>query len=210
MTRWSGALRVAALLLVSARAETAAAADPICADRPGKANPTCTVPAGMIQIETGLADWTRDDADGSSAEALVLGATALKYGLTPTAGRAVGNRKLEAGLALPIDYAIANSPFSIALGPEVDWLADDDGAGHHAAMIQVVGVGAQLTPRLNVGADLWGQWNWDPAGTTRQASADGAAAWLVSDNFQIDGGANFGLNRQTPDVELYAGVSTRF
>jgi hypothetical protein len=27
---------------------------------------------------------------------------------------------------------------------------------------------------------------------------------------QLDGGVNFGLNRHTPDVELYAGVSKRF
>jgi hypothetical protein len=55
-----------------------------------------------------------------------------------------------------------------------------------------------------------GRGNCDAAGTVKQASADGAVAYLVNDNFQIDGGANFGLNRQTPDVELYAGVSARF
>jgi hypothetical protein len=27
---------------------------------------------------------------------------------------------------------------------------------------------------------------------------------------QLDAGANFGLNRNTPDVELYTGVSVRF
>lgn len=84
------------------------------------------------------------------------------------------------------------------------------GGGHHAAMVQVVGVGVQVAPRLTLGADLWGQWNWDPAGTTSQATADGSIAYLVNDNLQLDGGANFGLNKQTPDVELYAGVSTRF
>jgi Putative MetA-pathway of phenol degradation len=220
----------------------------------------------MVQIETGLVDWAHDEADGVSADGLVLGATALKYGLTdrwhveldvtpyagvrvrgagvresdssfgdlivrskyrltggdgvqvallpfvkiPTASRAIGNRKVEAGLAVPIDYAIPNSPFSIALGPEVDWLADNDGGGHHAAMVQVAGVGMQVAPRLTLGADLWGQWNWDPAGTNKQATADGSVAYLVSNSVQIDGGGNFGLNRETPDVELYAGVSTRF
>jgi hypothetical protein len=32
----------------------------------------------------------------------------------------------------------------------------------------------------------------------------------VNKDLQLDAGANFGLNRQTPDIELYAGVSTRF
>jgi hypothetical protein len=32
----------------------------------------------------------------------------------------------------------------------------------------------------------------------------------VNKNVQLDAGANFGLNRNTPDVELYAGISKRF
>src|SRR6476619_2079854 len=62
----------------------AAAADeqPICADRPGKANPTCTVPSGKIQIETGLIDWTRDRSGGVRTDTTAIGATAFKYGLT--------------------------------------------------------------------------------------------------------------------------------
>jgi hypothetical protein len=35
-------------------------------------------------------------------------------------------------------------------------------------------------------------------------------AYLLNKEVQVDAGANFGLNRQTPDVELYAGVSKRF
>jgi hypothetical protein len=77
-------------------------------------------------------------------------------------------------------------------------------------MIQVVGLGWQASSKLNLSGELWGQWNWDPAGTQRQATADVAAAYLVSNDFQWDGGANFGLNRYTPDLELYSGFSVRF
>ena len=92
----------------------------------------------------------------------------------------------------------------------MDWLANGDGGGHHAAIVQVVGLGLAATPRLTLGAELWGQWDWDPAGTGRQASADASVAYLVSNNVAIDGGANFGLNDQTPDAEVYTGVSVRF
>jgi hypothetical protein len=44
----------------------------------------------------------------------------------------------------------------------------------------------------------------------RQASADGSAAYLVSNDVQLDAGANFGLNRNTPNIEIYSGVSVRF
>jgi hypothetical protein len=32
----------------------------------------------------------------------------------------------------------------------------------------------------------------------------------VSNDVQLDAGANFGLNHQTPDVELYTGLCVRF
>lgn len=132
------------------------------------------------------------------------------YVKAPTARRPLGNRKWEGGLLVPIGIAIGKSPLSIGLTPELDWVADADGHGHHAAIAQVASLGWQANDRLNLSADLWGQWDWDPAGTGKQVSADGSAAYLVSDRVQLDGGANFGLNRQTPDVELYAGVSVRF
>jgi hypothetical protein len=44
----------------------------------------------------------------------------------------------------------------------------------------------------------------------RQSSVDGSIAYLLSDDVQFDAGANFGLNHNTPDVQLYTGVSKRF
>jgi len=260
------------LVIVSAlalSAATAATADeqPICADRPGKSTPACTVPAGDWQVETGFADWSLQKDRGERDTSLVLGETTIKYGMTgssdleidltpwqratssgrgfreiasgigdvkllykqqltpgdaplqvtlmpfvkaPTAKHWLGNGKWEGGLLLPIDYAIGKSAFSIELTPELDWAADGDGRGHHVAMEQVVSLGWQATDKLNLSAELWSGWDWNPSGTTRQASADGSAAYLLSNDVQLDAGANFGLNRATPDVELYGGVSVRF
>jgi hypothetical protein len=128
----------------------------------------------------------------------------------PTAGHDLGNGKVEAGVTVPVALALGGGPVSLAFAPELDWRADADGAGHHAAMIQLVDVGIAASPRLSLTAELWGQWDLDPAGPAPQYSADGAAAYLLSNSVQLDGGANFGLNRNTPDVELYAGVSKRF
>ena len=68
----------ALLAAAPALAETA----PICADRPAKANATCTVPPGDWQLETGLADWLRLDSGGTRTDTLVLGSSVLKLGLT--------------------------------------------------------------------------------------------------------------------------------
>jgi hypothetical protein len=135
---------------------------------------------------------------------------AMPFVKLPTANHSLGNGKWEGGFLLPVGFSIGASPFSIGLTPELDWAADADGHGHHPAMAQVVSVGWAVAPRLSLAADVWGQWNWDPAGTVRQASLDGSLAYLVSKSVQLDAGANFGLNQATPDVELYAGVSKRF
>ena len=110
---------------------------------------------------------------------------------------------------MPMGVALSG-PVSLAVTPELDLRSDLDGNGHHAAMSGVVGVGLAASPRLSLSAELWAARDWDPLGTLKQYSADGAIAYLVSDSVAIDGGANFGLNRTTPDVELYAGVSARF
>lgn len=256
-----------ASLAIVATSVAHAADEPICADRPGKASATCAAPAGHLQIETGLIDWSVERSAGARSAQLVIGATAFKYGIgdrahveldlapfartttraadgrdrasgigdllvrykrrlttndapvavslypfvkLPTANHAIGNGKVEAGLAMPISYAIPDSRLAITLGPELDWLADQDGRGRHAAMVQVVSLGVAATPRLSVSAELWRASDWDPAGTGHQASADASLAFLLSEDSQIDGGGNFGLNRDTPDVELYAGISRRF
>lgn len=257
------ALMMAAILAWGSAA-AAAEPDPICPDRPGKGTGTCIVPKGMVQVETGLIDWTHDKAGGTSSDSTAIGSTLVKYGLSdrvdvelgftplltahstgtptdtgfgdmvvrvkyaltaentpvaialdpfvkiPTANHIFGNGKVEGGLAVPIGAPIGKGPLSLSLTPEVDWLADADGSGHHVAMIQVVGLGLAATPRLALGAELWGQWDYDPSGTGKQASADGSVTYLINNNVQIDGGANFGLNDQTPDVEIYTGVSVRF
>jgi hypothetical protein len=225
------------------------------------------VPAGHLQIETGLADWSLQRASGARDSSLVIGETTVKYGLTarsdieidiapwqrvtgrasgvrsrasgfgditvaykhrltgdsvpvaiaalsfvklPTAQHALGNGKWEAGLLMPIGYSIPSTRLSLGLTPELDRVADGDGRGHHTAMAQVISLGWQADDKLSLSGELWGQWDWDPAGTGKQYSVDGSIAYLVRDNLQIDGGANFGLNPQTPDVEIYTGVSTRF
>jgi hypothetical protein len=257
-------MRVAAVLAAALLAASPAQAEdaPICTDRPGKANGTCTVPAGRWQVESSVVDWLRLEAGGSDFEALTIGSTFIKLGVSdrsdlqlgvtpyvrvtsdgdhasgfgdifvrykhrltsensgvqiaaipfvklPTADGDIGNGKAEGGLSVPISFTLAG-PISMTLNPEVHWLADGDGHGRHPVIVQVVALSAPVAPRLTLIGDMWASWNYDPDDTIRQASADLAAAFLVSDTVQIDAGANLGLTRDTDDIELYAGASVRF
>jgi len=248
-----GALLTALVALPAAAAEPRG--EPICADRPGKATAVCTVPAGRLQLETGLADWTLDRQSGDRESLLVIGETTLKYGLTdasdfevdvvpwqrskvrvngaresdsgfgdvallykqrltsdgaplqvallpsvkfPTAKRSLGNGKVEVGFVVPVQYAIPRTSLGITLSPELDWLADDDGSGHHLTMAQVASLGWQVTDKVNVAAELWRQWNWDPDGTRKQASFDVMAAYLARNDLQLDLGGHFGSTAARP------------
>lgn len=170
-----------------------------------------SVRAGGVKASaSGFGDTTvllkhRITADDAPLEIALLPAVKI-----PTAKHDFGNGEVEAALLVPVSYSIPHSNLTLGATPKVDWLADGDGHGHHAAMTQVVTLGWQATQRLTLSAELWGQWDWDPAGTTRQYSLDGSMAFAASNGVQLDLGANFGLNRNTPDLELYAGAAIRF
>jgi hypothetical protein len=78
-------------LVALASVAGAAEVEPICTDRPGKSSSTCTVPKGMWQVESSVADWSLTKADGSRAASLAIGSTALKYGIS-------ANMHVEVGL----------------------------------------------------------------------------------------------------------------
>ena len=128
----------------------------------------------------------------------------------PTAKHSIGNGKWEGALLVPMQYSIPKTPLALSMTPEIDWTADADGHGHHATGVNVVNLGWQATDKLNLSGEIWGQWDWDPAGTTKQASADGAVAYLVNPSLQLDAGFNIGLNRATPDIDVYAGIAKQF
>lgn len=239
----------------------------LCTDRPTKSNAVCTVPAGKLQIETDLPNWTRNDDGGTRTDVILYANPYVKYGLgantdvevnwapyetvrvrssgsvdklsgvgdvfvrlkqrftdpdsklqvgvipfvkAPTARRRIGNREWEGGVALPVQYTLPQG-WTLTTSPEIDLLADSTNANNrHAQLIGTVNVGKTLSSTVTAYAELWTAQNYDPAGTIRQYSADMAVAWLVGPKLQLDLGGNFGLNRLTPDAQVYLGLSTRF
>lgn len=127
----------------------------------------------------------------------------------PTAADGLGNGKIEGGVALPIAFALAG-PVTMTLGSELDVLADADGSGRHLAVVNLANVSLAIAPRWTLAGELWTSFNFDPAGTIEQASADAAVAYALSKDLQLDAGANLGLTAATPDLEIYAGLSFRF
>ncbi len=132
------------------------------------------------------------------------------YVKLPTAGSRLGNGAVETGLIAPISVNLP-AKFALSLDPEVDLLKDQSGDGRHANVVNLIGMSHPVGP-LTLSAEAWSDVDFDPRGTLTQYSADFGVAWIPAKakSIQFDGGVNLGLNRVTPGLQIYVGVSRRF
>ena len=166
--------------------------------------------AGERERDSGFGDIRLRAKYRVTADSSPLQVAVLPFVKLPTAKRSMGNGKVEGGIAIPMQWSIPGSTLALILEPELDILADGDGDGYHAGMVQVVGLGLPLSSRFGVSADIRAVWDWDPSGTTRQYAAGASGAYLLSNDVQLDAGVNVGLNRETSDVQVYSGIAFRF
>lgn len=127
----------------------------------------------------------------------------------PTASGGSGNGRVEGGLVAPVSYDLG-SGWSATFTGEGDALANASGQGVHFNASGDAAISRAFANGLTLGADFYAGQNFDPSGTVPQYSFDLSAAYLTDNDTQLDCGVNLGLNRATPDMELYVGVSRRF
>jgi hypothetical protein len=250
-------------LPLAAHAQDAGLRD-LCAERPGRATPSCIVDRGHLMLEVDAFDLTRDRREGVTVQTTQALAPHLRLGLTdtleagvvltpyaevrtrgagagatargagdtvfdlklslrnpagdgtslailpfvsaPTAQHGLGAGGFQGGVILPVAAALPGG-FSLGLDPEVDAVRDGRG-GAQAAYVAVAALSHGVGPGLTAGVELW-------TSRTRaetQATADATLAWAppARPDLQLDAGVNLGLNRRTPGVEAYAGISRRF
>jgi hypothetical protein len=139
----------------------------------------------------------------------VFSASIIPFVKAPTASHDIGNGVWEGGVAVPMSAAVGGG-FTLTVGPELDALADADGRGRHLAVTNLINVAHSLTSKLSVAVEYWQQDNRDPSGHVKQKSGDIAFTYVVNPDFQLDLGANMGLNQATPDQQVYVGLSYRW
>ncbi|WP_242137078.1 transporter [Sphingomonas sp. TREG-RG-20F-R18-01] len=241
---------------------------PICTDRPTKATTTCTVPAGAVQIETDLINWTRETQDGVRTDTLLYTNPTVKYGIgkhtdiqiniapyetvrsrmpdgsvttdrgigdlyvrakqkltvdksktqvslvgfvkAPTAGSVLGNGAWEGGAIVPVNVPLPFK-FTLTTSPELDIAGDQAvSGGHHAELANLINLSHPVGKNATVYAELWTKESFEPRNNSQQYSADVAASYQLTKTLQLDAAAYIGLNRETPGLQLYTGISTRF
>ena len=133
----------------------------------------------------------------------------MPYVTLPVGGAPLGAGDWSAGLLVPLSFEL-NDTVSLALTPQVDAAADGDGDGRHLRFGNVFGLGFALTDSLSASTEIALYRDRDPAGHATEALLGLSAAWQPNDAMQFDVGLNLGLNRESPDSQLYLGVVRRF
>jgi hypothetical protein len=170
----------------------------------------CDRAAGMSERFDGGGDMTfafrqsLRNPDGSGFSVAVM-----PYATAPTGSDAFSAGDWGAGLIVPVSLELTGG-LSLGLTPQVDAAVDSDGDGRHLAYGTVIGLGVGLTDDLSMSLEVSFSRDEDPDGHSTEALAGLAFAWMADDNLQLDIGVVAGLNTDSPDAEVYAGIARRF
>lgn len=127
----------------------------------------------------------------------------------PTGSDDFGAGDWGAGMIVPISFEVSKG-VRLALSPEIDAAVDSDGNGRHVAFGSVVGLGFSLTAQLGMTLEISLARDDDPEGASTQALTGLSFAWKPKDDLQFDLGLVAGLNANSPDAEVSAGIARRF
>jgi hypothetical protein len=168
--------------------------------------------AGTTSTAAGVGDlFLRAKLNLAGDDGGTFGFALVPYIKVPTAPSGVGNGAVEGGLVAPLQFNLPMN-WQLVIDPEIDALANAVGPGRHVNTSGLLSFSYPVTKTVTASAEVWGDVNFDPTGTVTQYSFDLGAAWIPpkAPTFQLDGGVNLGLNRATPGVQAYIGVSRRF
>ncbi|WP_315763351.1 transporter [Sphingomonas sp. Y38-1Y] len=197
-----------------------------------------TIVAGDLLVRIGLADgleaqvgWTsfgtlREREDGAVSRQSSIGdarfgmlktivegdpveVSALARVSVPIGGEAIGAGDWGVSLLAPTEIALGG-PFSFELTPSIAASVDEDRSGRHLAYGSIFGIGADLSDTALASIEIGVTEDDDPHGASTPVLLGMSAGWRPNPNFQIDCGANVGLNEDADDLELYVGISRRF
>jgi hypothetical protein len=141
---------------------------------------------------------------GDGTSVAILPFVSLPVGRAP-----VGAGDWGAGVLMPLSFSLTKT-VSLAATPELDAATDEDGHGRHLAYSGTAGLAFKLSDTVSLTGEGQVLRDDDPSGHTTQATAALSLGWMARKNLQFDLYGGAGLNRETPDVELYAGISRRF
>lgn len=180
------------------------------------------VEVGLIPYQTtrirDLATWEAitqggvGDLDFAAKFAVTKQITIMPFVNAPTATGGQGEGGWSGGVRAPMQFQLPAKGWTVSFNPELSATPNEQTSGAHLTHVETVSLNKDVGHGVNLGAELWGQWDYDPAGHTSQASLDLLAAWVPPQmkSVQLDAQVSIGLNHATPDTQLIFGLTKRF
>lgn len=138
-----------------------------------------------------------------------LSLAVMPYVSLPVGGQPIGAGDWGAGLSVPLSYELSDK-WSLVSSTQVDAAVEEDGNGRHLAFGEVVGASLKIGEAVTATAEYQVTADHDPQGYAVAHLSGLSLGWQLADNLQVDAGANAGLDRDAPDLEVYFGISRQF
>ena len=132
----------------------------------------------------------------------------IPYVKLPTAAGSIGNGHTEGGLIASLALPLPGN-FVLTLAPELDVLTNLTDPGHHLNATGIIDLGYSPIKAVTLFAELYAARGADQH-IPPVYTFDTAIAWMLTNALQLDLGANIGLNRNAPNLQLYTGIAQRF
>jgi Putative MetA-pathway of phenol degradation len=163
--------------------------------------------ANTVQRDTGTGDVTlalrRSLGEPNGPVAI------QPYVTLPVGGTAIGAGDWGAGVLLPMGFSLGRG-VQLAITPQVAAAVNSSRSGRHLAYGAAAGLSTSLADGLSGALEVSATRDEDPAGAKTKALASTSLAWMAGKNTQLDFGTVAGLNRDSPDIEVYFGITRRF
>ncbi len=131
------------------------------------------------------------------------------YVTIPVGGAAIGAGDWGAGVVVPIGFDLGRD-VQLSFSPQIEAAVNESRSGRHLYYGSVVGLSAPLAKGLSGAIEFQAVRDEEPSGKTTQLLASASLALLIGSETQLDIGGVAGLHRDSPDVQLYFGISRRF
>lgn len=166
--------------------------------------------AGAIDTKDGVGDVTLGvKANLAHPEGKGFSVAVLPYVRLPVGRAPIGAGDWGAGALLPLNFDLSDTVALIAT-PEIDAAVDQDGSGRHLAYSGTAGLAWQPVHAVTLTGEARVERDRDPAGHETHALAALSVGVMAGKSLQFDVLGAAGLNRTSPDFEIYGGVAKRF
>ena len=129
----------------------------------------------------------------------------------PSAAPGLGNGLVEGGVVAPLQINLPQD-YTLILETEIDALKNVNDDRRHANFANLACLSHALpyiSKDLSLSVEFFSSVGTD-SGLPAVYTFDLGLAYLILPNVQLDAGANFGLTKASPDMNIYTGISARF